>query len=108
MNNQRVMSLEDALVEVWRQALVEQTSVVELNGARFPVRRTAKKNLCQIDFRVGEEEARGIEQNPETKSRWAQLARKGQRVMQFLVRGRYFANVADGKITVYGKKEKNE
>jgi hypothetical protein len=36
------------------------------------------------------------------------LARKGQRVMQFLVQGRYFANVADGKITLYGKKAKTE
>jgi hypothetical protein len=108
MNSQRVMSLEDALVEVWRQALVEEKPEVQLNGASFPVRRTAKKNLCQIDFRAGEEEVRGIEQNPETKSRWAQLARKGQKVMQFLAAGRYFANVADGKITLYGKRDKND
>src|ERR1700683_4826209 len=32
MNSQRVMSLEDALVEVWRQALVEEKPEVQLNG----------------------------------------------------------------------------
>jgi len=43
------------------------------------------------------------EQNPETKSRWAQLAREGKKVMQFLSGGRYVANVVDGKATVYWK-----
>jgi len=102
------LNLEDAIVEVWRQALVEEKAEVELNGLRFPVRRTAKKNLRQIDFRVGEEGVRGIEQNPKTQSRWAQLARKGHKVMQFLMRGRYFANVVDGKVMLYGKTSRNE
>ena len=97
-------SFEDALIDVWRQALVEEKAEVELNGARFPVRSTAKKNLRQIDFRVGEDAVRGIEQNPKTASRWAQLARKGHKVMQFLMRGRYFANVVDGKVMLYGKR----
>jgi hypothetical protein len=42
-------------------------------------------------------------ERPDTKSRWAQLARSGKKVMQFLVEGRYVANVADGKVTLYGK-----
>ncbi len=46
---------------------------------------------------------RGLEQHPETKSRWAQMARAGKTVMQFLSGGRYVANVVDGKVTVYGK-----
>ena len=45
---------------------------------------------------------RGLEQNPGTKSRWAQLARSGKKVMQFLSEGRYVANVVDGKVTMYG------
>jgi hypothetical protein len=45
----------------------------------------------------------GIEQNPATKSRWAQLARSGDKVMQFIQDGRYIAAVADGKVTLYGK-----
>jgi hypothetical protein len=49
-------------------------------------------------------EIRGLEQNPGTKSRWAQMARSGKKVMQFLSGGRYVANVVDGKVTLYGKK----
>jgi hypothetical protein len=104
MQKKLELNLEDAIVEVWRQALVEEKPEVQLNGSRFPVRRTAKQNLRQIDFRVGEEGVRGIEQNPKTASRWAHLARKGHKVMQFLTQGRYFANVVDGKVTLYGKR----
>jgi len=108
MQKKLELNLEDALIEVWRQALVEEKPEVELNGSRFPVRRTAKKNLRQIEFRVGEEGVRGIEQNPKTASRWAQLARKGHKVMQFLMQGRYFANVVDGKVMLYAKRAKSE
>ncbi len=48
-------------------------------------------------------EIRGLEQNPETKSRWAQMARSGKKVMQFLGEGRYVANVVDGKVNFYGR-----
>jgi hypothetical protein len=44
---------------------------------------------------------KGLEQNPQTKSRWAQLARSGKKVMQFLSEGRYVANVVDGKVMFY-------
>jgi hypothetical protein len=43
-------SLEQTLVEVWRQALVENAKTVELGGERFPVRRTPKRGLRQVDF----------------------------------------------------------
>ena len=56
-----------------------------------------------MDFILDGNEIRGLEQNPDTKSRWAQLARSGKRVMQFLSDGRYVANVVDGKVTVYGE-----
>jgi hypothetical protein len=36
-------SLEQALIEVWRQTLVENAKTVELGSERFPVRRTPKK-----------------------------------------------------------------
>jgi hypothetical protein len=42
-----------------------------------------------------------LEQNPNTKSRWAKLAREGQQVMQFLEGDRYIAVVVDGKIHIY-------
>jgi len=46
----------------------------------------------------------GIEQNPKTKSQWAQMARSGKKVVQFIQDGRYVAVVADGKVTMYGKR----
>jgi hypothetical protein len=95
-------SIEETLIEVWRQALVENTNVVELGTERYPVRRTPKRGLRQVDFEFDGNEIRGLEQNPETKSQWAQLARSGKKVMQFLSDGRYVANVVDGKVTFYG------
>ena len=46
-------------------------------------------------------ELRGLEQNPETKSRWAKMAREGKKVMQFLEGGRYVAVVVDGDLKAY-------
>jgi hypothetical protein len=44
---------------------------------------------------------RGLEQNPDTKSKWAALARDGKKVMQFLDCGRYVAVVVDGRMKRY-------
>src|SRR5690348_1432831 len=96
-------SLEETLIEVWRQALVENASSVELDGKRYAVRRTPKRGLRQVDFLFDAKEIRGLEQNPDTGSRWAQLARSGKKVMQFLSNGRYVAVVADGKLKSYGR-----
>lgn len=95
------MKLEDALAAVWRQALAENANLVELEGKRYPVRRTQRLRLRQVDFEFEGQEMRGIEQNPATKSRWAEMARAGRKVMQFTSGGRFFANVADGKATLY-------
>ncbi|MGH9594036.1 MAG: hypothetical protein ACRD5L_13175, partial [Bryobacteraceae bacterium] len=74
------MTLDEALVSVWKQALAEDLNLVEVDGKRFPVRRTQRHRLRQVDFEFGGESFRGLEQNPETKSRWAELARGGQKV----------------------------
>jgi len=95
-------SLEETLIEVWRQALVENAQIVELGSERYPVRSTPKRGLRQVDFAFEGKEIRGLEQNPQTKSRWAQLSRSGKKVMQFLSEGRYVANVVDGKVNFYG------
>jgi hypothetical protein len=58
--------------------------------------------LRQVDFGFENHELRGLEQNPETGSRWAQLARQGKKVMQFLEQRRYVAVVVDGKAQFYG------
>jgi hypothetical protein len=96
------ISFEQALTEVWRQALVESADVVVLGAERYPVRQTPKSHLRQVDFVFVGNNIRGLEQNPATKSRWAQMARSGKKVMQFLEAGWYIANVADGKVTLYG------
>lgn len=97
------LSFEQALTEVWRQALVENAKFIQLGTERYPVRRTPKRGLRQVDFVFDGNEIRGLEQNPDTKSRWAQMARSGKKVMQFLSNGRYVANVVDGKVTLYGE-----
>lgn len=110
------MTLEEAMLAVWRQALVEGKREVELDGKAFPVRETPKKRLREVDFEFEEDASskserdavialRGLEQNPKTESRWAQLARKGHKVMQFLDQGRYVGVVVDGKVTMYGARK---
>ena len=97
------LSFEETLIEVWRQALVENAKTVKVGGESYAVRRTPKLGLREADFVFDGQEIRGLEQNPDAKSRWAQLARSGKKVMQFLSEGRYVANVVDGKVTRYGK-----
>ena len=90
-------SFEQTLVEVWRQTLVDNADKVVLGTERYPVRRTPKHHLRQVDFVFDGNEIRGLEQNPDTKSNWAEMAREGKKVMQFLSEGRYVANVSRGK-----------
>jgi hypothetical protein len=98
------ISLGDTLLNVWRQSLVENKKTVMLEGESFPVRPTPKRKLKQIDFQFEGKDLRGLEQNPDTKSRWAAMARDGKKVMQFLEGGRYIAVVADGKVHLYAPK----
>jgi hypothetical protein len=101
------MTLEEAMVAVWRAALVEDKKEVELEGQKFAVRETPKKRLREVDFVFGGQVIRGVQQNPETGSNWAQMAHEGHKVMQFLVAGRYVGNVVDGRVTIYGGKKKS-
>jgi hypothetical protein len=94
-------SLEETLIAVWRQALVDEADVVKPGSERYLVTRSKAKMLRQVIFDVDGNSMIGIEQNPRTKSRWAQLARSGKKVMQFLQDHRYVAVVADGKVTLY-------
>jgi hypothetical protein len=98
-------ALDEAILSVWQQALVERKKRVRLGDDSYPVHHTAKSKLAQVDFEFAGQLIRGLEQNPATASRWAQLARKGAKVMQFLVNGRYIAAIADGKITHFSKKK---
>jgi hypothetical protein len=96
-------SLEETLISVWEQALVDNARSVKLENRSFPVRRTSRSRLREVDFQFEGHELRGLEQNPETASRWAQLARKGKKVMQFLEQRRYIAVVVDGKVRLYSQ-----
>jgi len=98
------ISFEQALIDVWRQVLIENANIVELGGEHHPIRQTPKRHLRQVDFVFEGNQIRGLEQNPETKSQWAQMARSGKKVMQFLSEGRYVANVVDGKMTLYSRR----
>ncbi len=94
-------TLADALISVCRQALVEGAPAVELAGETFPVTFTKSKKLRVVRFKWQAYELDGIEQNPQTGSRWAALARQGKKVMQFSYSRRYFANVCEGKLLRY-------
>ena len=96
------LSLDEALLSVWRQVLVERKKRVVLGDNSYPAQSTAKRKLPQVDFDFAGQRIRGLQQNPATASRWAALARKGAKVMQFLVAGRYIAAVSDGKVTHFG------
>jgi hypothetical protein len=105
METEHAGTLEETLLTVYEQSLVENKKTVTLEGKTFPVRSTAKRKLKQIDFQFEGRELRGLEQNPETKSRWAKMARDGKKVMQFLEGGRYIAVVVDGNVHLYSSKK---
>ena len=97
------VSLEEVLISVWCQALIENARTITLESGSYPVRRTSRSKLREVDFEFDGQTLRGLEQNPNTNSRWAQLAREGKKVMQFLNSGKYIANVVDGKVRFYGR-----
>ncbi|MFZ0583451.1 MAG: hypothetical protein WAN72_01360 [Candidatus Acidiferrales bacterium] len=83
---------------------VENADFVKIGSERYPVTRSKKKQLRKVAFVFDGNTIMGIEQNPKTKSRWAKMARSAKKVMQFIQEGRYVAVVADGKVTLYGKR----
>ena len=91
----------EALISVWQQVLVQNVETVEREGRRYFVKRTSRHRLCQVDFTFAGEEWRGLEQNPETSSRWAKLARVGKKIMQFLRKGHSEAVVVDGQVFTF-------
>jgi len=48
-------TLEETLISVWRQALVEDRKTVTLEGVQYPVRRTSRSKLREVNFRFGEQ-----------------------------------------------------
>ena len=64
-------SFEQTLVEVWLQTVAENAKVVVIGREHYPVHKTPKRGLRQVDFVFDGNEIRGLEQNIDTKSRWA-------------------------------------
>lgn len=92
------LAFEDVLIDVWRQALVDEVKKVELWGDLYPVSRAENSELRQVYFVVEGREIRGTEQNPNANSAWAEMARAGQKVMEFVTADGSLAVVADGKL----------
>jgi hypothetical protein len=95
------VTLGETLTTVWQQALADGQEEVDLGHESYPVTVFRTKKLRSVNFRYGELDIIGIEQNPATSSRWAALAREGSRIMQFRCKGRYIANVCEGKLLRY-------
>ena len=95
------MTLGDTLIWVWRQSLAEGRGKVDVEDKHYAVGLFRAKKLRNVEFSYGELSIIGIEQNPATNSRWASLARQGNRIMQFRCKGRYVANVCEGKLLRY-------
>ena len=80
---------------------------VEVEGHRFPVRRSSAQRLRVATFTVAGHKYAAIEQNPEKPSRWGKLARDGHRVVQFKdeALGKFIAVSVDGQVKRYGHSE---
>jgi hypothetical protein len=78
---------------------------VELEGRRYPVKRSSSQRLRMVTFVTNGSEFTAIEQNPEKPSRWGQLAREGRKVVQFksVKTNRFVAVAVDGQVRGYGK-----
>ena len=100
------LELDEALLAVWKQTLVECKKRVHLGENTYLVQSTPKRALAQVDFGFAGQQMRGLQQNPDTGSHWADLARQGAKVMQFLIGGRYIAAVCNGKVTHFGGRSK--
>ena len=69
----------------------------KLFGGGRGVRRTSRARLRYVDLEDG---VVLIEQNPRTKSEWAQLAKAGRRVAWAMRDGEYLARVVDGEVII--------
>jgi hypothetical protein len=94
-------TLAETLISVWRQALAEKKRSIDIGPQSYSVSITRSSRLRTVEFPLEGHRFAGIEQNPATTSRWAALARAGNRIMQFNCNSRYVGNVCEGKLTRY-------
>ena len=99
------MDLSEVLLSVAHQVF-SGAQDVETPEGRAPVTKTSSKRLLKVEFSFEGHKVVAIEQNPDTASQWAKLAKAGHKVIQFRdgETGHYIANVVDDKLRFYGKK----
>jgi hypothetical protein len=71
----------EILLEAW-------PDFVKIDSHRYPVVILKAKRLRQVTLEWEGKSIIGIEQNSNTSSRWAAMARSGIKVMQFVVEGK--------------------
>jgi hypothetical protein len=69
----------------------------KLFGGGRGVRRFARSGLRYVDLGGG---ASLIEQNPQKRSEWAQLAQQGHKIAWVMRDGEYLARVVDGEVVM--------
>ena len=90
------------------------TGNISIRGRTIPVAKTTVKKLGVVTFLETDSNRlfTAIEQNPETGSRWAGLARAGHKVVQFKELhdrhddGKYIGVAVDGNVTLRGSQWK--
>ncbi len=70
----------------------------KLFGGGRGVKRFARSQLRYVE--LDDEGTTLIEQNPNKKSEWAELARKGHRIAWVMRDGEYLARVVDGEVVM--------
>ncbi len=79
--------LSDVLLDVWSQVLLHNSNIVRLGSEQFSVSTSKNRRFRHVEFTFGGKTIVGIQQNPDTKSNWAKMARAGIKVMQFIQGG---------------------
>jgi len=95
------MTLADTLISIWQQVMEEEAAEVKLESGSYRVKKTRSTHVKTLNFEYGEYLFTALEQNPEKKSRWAKMAKRGHKIMQFNYLGHFFGNVVDGKLTKF-------
>jgi hypothetical protein len=88
---------QGAKKEEQQEAGVILVAFEKLFGGGRGVRRFARSGLRYVNLKEG---AVLVEQNPKTRSEWAQLARQGHRIAWVLRDGDYLARVVDGEVVM--------
>lgn len=71
-------ALDDALIEVWRQALLDHSNTVKIAGESFAIRKTASKRLVEVDFTFDGQPYHSLSRIPSARPRYARSMKEVQ------------------------------